>query len=254
MKKIMKNQKIGVIVQARMGSTRLPGKVLKLLDKENTVLDVLLKRLKLSKLVNEIIIATTPDKKNSSIIDIAEFHNVLYFIGSEDDVLSRYYYAAKKFNLDLIIRITSDCPFVDPKILDEMLKFYINNIFDYIKNFDEKTHYTRGFEIEILSIIVLEKVFSWAKTPLEREHVTYFIYTHPELFKVHTYKPNDLKKIEGLRLTIDKEDDLIICKEVYKKLKEKGKSYKFTLTDIYKIIEENPELLKINKHINRKSY
>ena len=250
----MRNHRIGVIIQARMGSTRLPRKVLLKLDENESVLDVLIKRMKLSKLINEIIIATTPDKKNYSIIDVAEFHNISYFIGSEDDVLSRYYYAAKKFNLDLIIRITSDCPFVDPKILDDMLKFYINNIFDYVKNFDEKTHYTRGFEIELLSINVLEKVHSWAKTPLEREHVTYFIYTHPELFTIHTYKPNDLKKIEGLRLTIDEEDDLIICKEVYKKLKEKGKLYKFTLIDIYKIIEENPELLKINKNINHKSY
>ena len=250
----MKNPKNGIIVQARMGSTRLPGKAMKLLDNEDTVLDVLIKRLKLSKLVDEIIIATTLDKRNSVIIDLAQKNEVSYFIGSEENVLERYFEAAKKFKIDLVIRITSDCPFVDPKILDDMLKFYINNNFDYIKNFDEKTHYTRGFEIEILSINVLEKVFSWAKTPIEREHVTYFIYTHPELFKVHTYKPNDLKKIEGLRLTIDKEDDLIICKEVYKKLKEKGKSYKFTLTDIYKIIEENPELLKINKHINRKSY
>ena len=249
----MKAKKVGIIIQARMGSTRLPGKVLKLLDKGEKVLDVLIKRVKLCKKVDEIIIATTPDKQNSLIIDVTKTHNVSHFIGSEENVLERYYEAAKQYNLDIIIRVTSDCPFVDPKLMDEMIIFYNNNKFDYIRNVDQSTNFARGFEIEIFSFNVLEKVFSLAEKDLEREHVTYFIYTHPEIFTMHSYNFDNLKKFDNLRLTIDEKDDLLMCREVYKRLKEKGKSIDFSVFDIYEIIEENPELMDINKKIVQKN-
>ena len=123
----MKVQKVGIIIQARMGSTRLPGKILKFLDKDEKVLDVLIKRMKLCKQVDEIIIATTPDKQNSQIIEVAKTHNVSYFIGSEKNVLKRYYKCAKENTIDVVLRITSDCPFVDPKIVDDMIDFYLHN-------------------------------------------------------------------------------------------------------------------------------
>lgn len=248
----MKVKKVGIIIQARMGSTRLPGKVLKLLDKDEKVLDVLIKRMKLCEKVDEIIIATTPDKQNSLIIDVTKTYNVSYFIGSEENVLERYYEAAKQYNLDIIIRITSDCPFVDPKLMDEMIIFYKNNNFDYVRNVDQSTNFVRGFEIEIFGFNVLEKIFSLAEKDIEREHVTYYIYTHPEMFTLYSYNLNHLKKFDNLRLTIDEKDDLIMCREVYKKLKEKGKSIDFSVFDIYEIIEENPELMDINKNLVRK--
>ena len=248
----MKTKKVGIIIQARMGSTRLPGKVLKLLDKGEKVLDVLIKRMKLCKKVDEIIIATTPDKQNSLIIDVTKTHNVSHFIGSEKNVLERYYEAAKQHNLDIVIRVTSDCPFVDPKLMDEMIIFYKNNNFDYVRNVDQSTNFVRGFEIEIFGFNVLEKIFSLAEKDLEREHVTYYIYTHPEIFTMYSYNLNNLKKFANLRLTIDEKDDLLMCREVYKKLKEKGKSIDFSVFDIYDIIEENPELMDINKNLVRK--
>ena len=110
-----------------MGSSRLPGKVLTHLDKNERVLDLLIKRLKLSKYLDLVIIATTPNIKDLLIIDVAKAHNVSYFVGSENNVLKRYYEAAKKFELDIVIRVTSDCPFVDPQILDDMIDFYIKN-------------------------------------------------------------------------------------------------------------------------------
>jgi len=250
----MDNQRIGVIIQARMCSTRLPGKVLLELDKNERVLDVLIKRLKISSILDEIIIATTPDRENSSIIEVVKEHKVLFFIGSEDNVLERYYFAAKQFNLSLIIRITSDCPFVDPIVIDNMIKFYLDNNYDYIKNFDQNTNYTRGFEIELFSFKVLEKVYLNAKEKQEREHVTFYIYTHPEEFKIFTYKPEILNQIKDLRLTIDEENDFLLCKEIFKILKEKGKLYKFSIYDIYGIIEKNPHLLDINKDVVHKTY
>lgn len=245
-------KRVGMIVQARMGSTRLPGKVLQPLDNSNTVLDLLIKRLKLSKNVDEIIIATTPDEKNSLIIEIARSHNISYFIGSEENVLERYYLCAKQFKLNVIIRITSDCPFVDPVVVDNMIEFYQNNNYDYVKNRDNSTNFPVGFDVEIFSIKILRKVYDLAKTTPEKEHVTFYIYTHPERFSIFSYNLKNLKKFDDLRLTIDEEDDLQMCREVYKILKGIGKPIDFSIFDIINIIEKNPELMNINKHIHQK--
>ncbi|MBN1800510.1 MAG: glycosyltransferase family protein [Candidatus Lokiarchaeota archaeon] len=248
----MSKNKIGVIVQARMGSTRLPGKILKILHEKERVIDILIKRLKLSKKLDEIIIATTPDIKNEAIIEVATEHEVKSFVGDEDNVLSRYFYAAKKFNLDVIIRITSDCPFVDPMILDDMINFFQSNNYDYVRNVDETTNFPRGFEIEIFSSKVLSEIFTEAKTKPEKEHVTYYIYTHPEKFTMFSYNIEKLKKIDNLRLTIDEEADLKMCREIYKRLIEKQKPVDFSIFDIVKIVEDSPELMEINKSVQQK--
>lgn len=248
----MKNQRSGVIVQTRMTSTRLPGKVLKDLSEGETVLDVLIERLKLSKLTDIIIIATTPNKKNQAIIDNAESHSVSWFIGDEENVLERYYLAAKKYKLDVIVRITSDCPFNDPRILDEMIEFFLNNEYDYIKNIDENLDYIRGFEIEIFTFEVLERVYALAELKPDKEHVTYYIYTHPEKFKILKYECEILNRYTDLRLTIDVFEDLQLCREVYKRLKEENKGIDFSISDIIDIIDRNPELKDINKHIQQK--
>ena len=248
----MTNLIIGVIVQARIGSTRLPGKVLLELDKNEKVLDILIERLKLSKKVNKIIIATVNHESNAPIIDLAKQHKVSYFLGDEYDVLARYFNAAEAFNLDIIIRVTSDCPFVDPMIMDDMITFYLKRNYDYIRNVDETTNFSRGFDLEIFNFSILKEVYLKAKSNAEREHVTYYIYTHPNDFKIHYYNVKSLKKYPNLRLTIDETDDLIMCRTIYQKLKELGKGLKFSIFDIYNIIENNPKLLDINKHIVQK--
>ncbi len=236
-----------------MGSKRLPGKVLKKLSNDNTILDVLIKRLKLSKFVDEIIICTTRRKENKGIIKIAKNNNVPYFIGSENNVLKRYYKCAKQFNLDTIIRITSDCPFVDPFMLDEMLQFYRENCYDFIYNVvEELTNIPIGFDIEIFSFLIIEKVFRLARSKKDKEHVTSFINFHPDLFSIHYYNISGLKKIEGLRLTIDEPEDLEMCRKLYKKLVEKNKPIDFSIYDILEAVEENPEIVNINKHIKNK--
>ena len=242
-------KKLGIIIQARMGSTRLPGKILMKIDEKYRVLDLLIERLKLSKLVNKIIIATTPDEKNSVIVEVAKTHNILCFIGSEENVLERYYEAAKTFNLDIIVRITSDCPFVDPKILDNMIEFYKKNKYDYIMNLDTVSNFPAGFEIEIFSFNTLKRVFHLSKTNYEKEHVTILIQHYPNYFSIFFYNDNHLKVFKDLRLTIDYEEDLIMIREIYKILKEKGKPIDFTLQDVIEIIEENPALMNINKHL-----
>lgn len=249
----MKKRKVGIVIQARMGSTRLPGKVLKKIYKDDSVLDILIKRVKVCKEIDEIIIATTPDKKNSSIINLAKSYNVSYFIGSEENVLERYYKAAKSYDLDIIIRVTSDCPFIDPKILDEMIITYKNNNYDCLRNSYVDTNFSIGLTAEIFSFTVLEDVFRLAKTTSEKEHVTPYIYSHDELFSIVSFDKEDLKKFKDLRLTIDEEDDLKLCREVYKSLMAKCKSINFSVYDLIEIIEENPELMDINKHVKQKN-
>jgi len=248
----MKAKKIGVIIQARMGSTRLPGKVLKKLYEEDTVLDVLIKRLKLSKKIHEIIIATTPDICNRQIIEKAVENDVAWFIGDEKHVLKRYHDAAKAHQLALIIRLTSDCPFVDPFIIDDMISYYYDHDFDYLRNVDNSTNFSRGFEIEIFSAKVLYEIYHLAESKLEKEHVTYYIYTHPKKFKIGSYNIKNLKFFEDLRLTIDQENDLILCRDVLKRVMEKGFRYNFTVFDVISIIEQNPQLLEINRDVKHK--
>lgn len=133
-----------------------------------------------------------------------------------------------------------------------MILFYKNNDYDYLRNVDETTNFTRGFEIEIFSSDVLKKIYTLAKTKPEKEHVTYFIYTHPKMFKMSSYNLKNLKKFENLRLTIDEKDDLAMCREIYKRLMEKGKSIDFSIFDIVEIVEENPDIMNINKNVQQK--
>ena len=245
----MKNQKIGVIIQARMGSTRLPGKILKTLFNNETVLDVLIKRLKLSKQIDEIIIATTPKEENSVIIDKAKAHNISFFIGDENNVLKRYYDTAKQFKINLIVRITSDCPFTDPKIIDDMIHFYLSSNYDYIRNVDGKTNFPIGVDVEIFSFKILEKIYQLAESEEEKEHVTKYILNHPEQYSIFSYNDRSIKLIYNLRLTVDYEEDLLVCRKVFKKLRENNKSIDFSLYDVINIVENNPEIMDLNKHI-----
>ena len=170
--------KIGAIIQARMGSTRLPGKVMMTL-KNKTVLEHVIERVRQSNWIDEIIIATTTDKKDNDIEKEALKCGVKVFRGSEDDVLSRYYYAAKEYGLDIIVRITSDCPLIDSKVLDEVIQFYVDKNYDVVSNAGadlSKRTYPRGLDTEVFSFKVLENAFTNAKEPYQREHVTPYIY------------------------------------------------------------------------------
>ena len=248
----MAHKKVGVIVQARMGSTRLPGKVLKNLDDNETVLSLLIKRLKLSKQADIIVIATSDDEANKLIVELAKDLDIPYFLGSEHNVLERYYQAAKKYRIRIIVRITADCPFIDSFHLDDMILYFKNHNYDYIKNVDEKSNVPVGFDTEIFTFDVLEEMFSLAETSVEKEHVTYYMNSNPKDFTAKIYNLKNIKKNDDLWLTIDEKEDLEICREVFKKIKEKNLSIDFTMYDVIKLIEEKPEIMDINKKIYRK--
>ena len=240
--------KTGAIIQARMGSTRLSGKVMKEI-KGKTVLQHVIERVQQSKLVDDIIIATTIHERDNIIERKALNYGVKVYRGSEDDVLSRYYNAARDNSIDLVIRITSDCPLIDPLVMDEVINSYLKGNYDIVSNagsdLSQRT-FPRGLDVEVFSFGILEKAFNKAKETYQREHVTPYIYENSE--KVFFYKNNiDYSKH---RWTLDTREDFELIKEVYDRL-YKGK-HNFYLKEIIELFNQEPDLYKINAHIEQK--
>ena len=178
--------KKAAIIQARTGSTRLPGKILMKLpfEGELTVLDHVILRLKKCRNLDEIIVATTTDPLDDKVIEVAEKQKVKHFRGSIEDVLSRYYLAAKDNEVDVIVRITSDCPCIAPEVVDAVVEKHVNDKADYTSNILTRT-YPRGMDTEVLSFEALGKAYANVKNTFETEHVTPYIYkNHPEMFRI----------------------------------------------------------------------
>lgn len=233
---------IGCIIQARVGSKRLPKKILKNLDKKYNVLEYVINQLKYSKKIDKIIIATTLSKQDEVIIDFAKKHNYEYFRGSENDVLDRFYQCAKKFNLDTIVRITSDCPLIDPNIVDQVIeKFTLTNN-DYVTNTFPRT-FPKGLDVEIFNFIVLANMWKNATLPSEREHVTQFVFNNKK-FKIGNFE--NKQNLSCLRWTIDYEKDYeFLCKIIQKIVKRP-----ILMNDVLKILDAEPDLKEINSNIN----
>ena len=213
----MKN-KIGVIIQARTGSKRLPNKVLKKINKNQNILEFLINRLKLSKTINKIVLATTNLKEDDRILKINST-KIKFFRGSQNNVLKRYIDAAEKYDLNHIIRITADCPFTDPNLIDKMTKKYINSQFNYISNVNPPS-YPNGFDIEIFSLELLKKSLKIFNTKKNMEHVTYSIRDKKssKKLKVKSYNFSYKQNLNKYRLTLDTIEDLKIIKKVEKKI------------------------------------
>jgi spore coat polysaccharide biosynthesis protein SpsF len=244
--------KIGTIIQARTSSTRLPKKVLKELPYGSgiTVLQQVVKRLKKSQKINEIIIATTHDKEDKEIIKIAKDENVKWFRGSKEDVLSRYYSAAKENNLGIIVRITSDCPCIDPHIVDGVIEKHLKTHSDYTSNCLRRT-FPHGLDTEVMNFSTLEQVNNKAEQYFEREHVTPYIYkTRPDLFKITSVEAPKALKFPDIRITLDTEEDYVLLCAVFDYLYPRNKY--FSAEDITGLFKKKPWLKLINKKIMQK--
>ena len=234
------------IVQARMGSTRLPGKVLKKI-KDKTILDYVIERLKFCNEIEDIVLATTTDKKDDVLEKYALSKGISYFRGSEEDVLSRYYKAAKNYKADIIVRITSDCPLIDPEIVDEIIKKHIENKADYTANIIERT-YPRGLDTEVFNFDVLEETYKNADERTQRAHVTPYIKEHPDKFKLQNIAAHKKIKRPDIRITVDTKEDF----ELIEKIILHFNNLDFKAEDIINFLDKNPELLEINKNIKQK--
>jgi len=238
----------GCIIQARMGSTRLPGKAMKKLNDKIPMLKFQLSQLKLSKNIDRIIIATTTKENDNLIVDFCKQNNLEYFRGSSSDVLDIYYQCAKKSKFSIIVRITSDNPLIDPEIVDNVISEYLNSDCDYISTEQPTQTYPLGFAVEIFNFESLEKTWKEAKLPSEREHVTPYIYKNIDLFKqkTHSYHQN----FSHLRCTVDTDEDFQLVENIIEKINKRP----IQLIDVLELFEKEPSLFKINNHIKHDGY
>ena len=232
---------LAAIIQARMTSTRLPGKVMKPLCGKPMLWHIIT-RLGYAKQLDKIIIATTDREEDKVIANLAEEMGVVFYCGSSEDVLDRYYQTAKTFNVDTIVRITADCPLIDPVVVDKIITYYQTKKCDYASNTIKPTM-PDGLDTEVLSFQTLEKAWKEAKKLSEREHVTPYICNHPESFKVENYAGD--VDLSGMRWTVDTQKDFEFVKKVFAELYCATRI--FYMEDIIKLLNKAPELLEINK-------
>ena len=233
---------IGCIIQARMGSSRFPGKVMQKIDSNYTVIDYVIKQLKLSKKIEKILVATTNLTEDAVICDNLLFQKIEFYRGSSEDVLDRYYQCAREFSIDTIVRITADNPLIDPNIVDLVVDEYKNQKCDFATNTIHRT-FPYGTEVEVFSFEVLEKTWKNAKKPSEREHVTPFIKDPNNRFiLINTEYQEDLSH---LRYTVDRIEDLKLVKEIVKNIPTRP----ILIQDVIELYKKRPEIFEINKNV-----
>jgi spore coat polysaccharide biosynthesis protein SpsF len=236
-----------VIVQARMTSTRLPGKVLLPLGGE-PMLSRLIERLKRVRRAHAIVIATTINATDNAIVALCERLGVICHRGSEHDVLARYADAARAVHASVVVRITSDCPLIDPALIDEAIARFEQGDVDYVSNMLPPT-WPYGMAVEVFSAQALAEACAEATQPAEREHVTPFIYAHPERFRLHNLaSPTDLS---GQRWTVDTLEDYELVKRLFDAVHPSHPD--FTLADLLATMQAHPDWLAINQHVRQKS-
>ncbi|MBA7558935.1 8-amino-3,8-dideoxy-manno-octulosonate cytidylyltransferase [subsurface metagenome] len=240
----MKRKNVVAIIQARVGSTRLPGKVMLPIVGKPMLWHVI-ERVKRCKKIDSIVVATAFIKENNPIIELAKECKVEIFIGSENDVLDRYYQAAMKFNVDVIVRITADCPLINPHTIDKMVDLCLKENAEYICGHPDYPSIEQG--IGVISFSALEKVKTLTDKDYQKEHVTIYIKENPELFKIVAFIPKIIFQREDMRLTVDTKEDLILMREIYDKLYKENEIIE--IEDVVSLLENNPDLKKINMNV-----
>tara|TARA_X000000368_G_C23057186_1_gene724570 strand:+ start:5244 stop:5978 length:735 start_codon:yes stop_codon:yes gene_type:complete len=231
------------IIQARMGSSRLPKKTLMDIDGTPS-LKFMIDRVKKSKLIDKIVVATTNKEEDNEIVNFCYNNNIFCHRGSEDDVLDRYYQTAKEYEAKTVVRLTSDCPLIDPYLIDDTINLFIQKKVDYVANTvpPEVKKYPDGSDVEVFSFKNLNRAWIEAKDIKDREHVTFYFWKRNKDF---TTAMLDNKYDWGkYRITIDYKEDINLVRQIVGILKDQKKFG--TTKEIVEILESNPELLKIN--------
>ncbi|MBL7129709.1 MAG: glycosyltransferase family protein [Ignavibacteria bacterium] len=229
-----------------MSSTRLLNKIMiPLADKP--LLVRMMERVTASRIANNCVVATTDSEEDDIVVEICKSENIKCFRGHPTDLLDRHYKAGLEFNADVVVKIPSDCPLIDHEIIDKVLCYYIKNKdrLDFISNLHPAT-YPDGNDVEVIPMKILETVWRKAKLPLEREHTTPFIWENPQQFMIGNVEwETGLDYSMSHRFTIDYYEDYEFIKSVYDNLYKKNPS--FGLNDILRLLDEEPELMEINK-------
>lgn len=255
---MIKDKKIVASIEARMTSSRLPGKVLMEINGK-PVLEILIDRLKRSKYINEIVIATTSNDADDRIEELGKELNVAVFRGSEDDVLGRVVGAVETLQGDIIVEITGDCPLMDPEVMDSVIEEYIENYleYDYVTNIGYVENEVReipiGMDIRVFTFKDLKYISEITDDPEDREHVSlYFFRTGKNKYKLFNIKtPDKWKRDYSVRLALDTKEDFQFIEKIYTELNKINKE--FGLEDILNFLDENKELLKINSEVIQKT-
>jgi spore coat polysaccharide biosynthesis protein SpsF len=237
---------VGAIIQARMTSTRLPGKVARELPYGSgvTVLEQVVRRLKRCRAVDRVVVATTTDKADSGLAGLARKAGAGFFRGSREDVLSRYLGAAKKYRCGVIVRITSDCPCVDPRLVDSLVRAHLKSGADYTSNVVTLT-YPDGYDVEVLNLAALERAHAMARPGTDREHVTSYLRGNPGVFKLNSVEAPAEYRRPDLRITLDTPEDYALLCTVYDALYPSDKF--FGIAALFRLFRRKPWLEAINR-------
>lgn len=235
---------VGAIVQARMTSTRLPGKVMMEIC-GRPVIDYLLERLSFCKNLQIIVLATTTNREDDPVADYVQKKGIPLYRGSEHDVLDRYYQAARQFGVTDIMRITADCPLLDPNICDRLVEAYLHKKVDYIVTAQT---FAEGLDGEVFSFKILEKAWKEARLKTEREYVTQYFHNQKQLFKMSIlHNERDDSKY---RFTVDEKNDFLVVKSILEEFTRQGNKV-YQTADIKKFLDAHPEIFVLNAHIIR---
>ena len=238
--------RIVTIIQARMGSTRLPGKVMKDLGGD-TVLARVVHRLRRAALLGEVVVATTTQPADDIILEECRRLSVQVFRGDENDVLDRYYRAAEWAKAEAVVRITSDCPLIDSEISDETVRRFLDQQPDYASNALART-YPRGLDTEVMTRQTLARAWQEAHQPYQRVHVTPYIYENPSRFKILSVRADT--DYSSHRWTLDTPEDLAFVRGVYKRM---GNDDSFHWRDVLALLDREPALMDLNRNVMQKA-
>jgi len=233
------------IIQARLNSTRLPNKTFIDIEGYPLIWHVI-NRIKKSERINEIVIATSNQNTDDKLVEWCINAGIQYFRGSEDNVLERFYFAALAMKADVIVRITADDPFKDPQIIDNVIELLMREGLDFSYN-NYPPSFPEGLDTEVFTFSALEVSWRNAKDPIEKEHITQYLYRNPLKFKQKNFS-ND-KDLSHLRWTIDYEEDLTMAREVYKKLFIDNNV--FLTNEILDLLKSEPWIQKLNSNVER---
>jgi len=242
---MIERPKLAAIIQARMGSTRLPGKVLAEVG-GHPMLWYVIERTRAAKTLDDVIVATTTEPADDIIVAFCRQHGVSCFRGSETDVLDRYYHAACQHDVRIVVRITSDCPLIDPGIVDKTVRAFLAEQADYASNSLVRT-YPRGLDTEVMTAGALETAWREAQQPYQRSHVTPYIYENPEWFRILSVTGEE--DYSAYRWTVDTPEDLELVRAIYARFESK----EFLFSDVLRLMEREPELAEINRSIAQKA-
>jgi len=241
-----RSQRVVAIIQARMGSTRLPGKVLKDIGGE-TMLGRVVRRTQRATLLNDLVVATTVEPVDAAIVSECLRLGVPSFRGDENDVLDRYYQAAESYEANAVVRITSDCPLIDPEEIDSVVRVFLNEGPDYASNTLVR-RYPCGLDTEVMTMESLSRTWREATEPHERAHVTPYIYQNPHLFRLVSIAAD--VDYSSHRWTVDTPEDLEFVRAVYARF---GNDDNFGWRDVLNVLTQEPELIRLNRHIKQKA-